>query len=341
MCAQERIVPLTKIECLREHFRPIEFDGDEQIDAEDLAFLDRHIAPGDIIRAWNWTSPQIYLEESQDEYQELFSLPAFQPLAIPRERHALRSDGEGREVLQFVTSLIQSCRDIPYRVHDAGMSTDDLDFETWQEADADSPLGQLLRRHLPERVTFNRLAWGGWLGQEVLLSTVMADASRAVGLPATREFLEWEPWIGELYPVVLMPDQPRVYLKPFLGPAQPGRLIWMPPDGVPLMREEEGRNLYVLDRMQQAERVLVRMAERITGYLAHRIIYRYVIPQMQSLGHTSFDRDGIEMAVRRILGERWFDVPFDTAGDLSEWNIDRVLLPDEEIEIGTRVFVGE
>ena len=52
---------------------------------------------------------------------------------------------------------------------------------------------------------------------------------------------------------------------------------------------------------------------------------------MRDLGRPVLDRVHIGRAVKEILGNAWFDLPFDTENSLRDWHIDQVLTRDPDL----------
>jgi hypothetical protein len=155
-------------------------------------------------------------------------------------------------------------------------------------------------------------------------------------------FCEWQPWMGTEH--IRYQDAPNGKFTAtiaFLGEAQPGRLVW-----ASMIREKApfslGRGFVreIEKTIRHAEAALVALARRIARHVACCIVLQYAAPQAEERGYGILSRKEIGRAVREILGEEWFDLPFDMDGSLRNWSEDDVLKPDEEME-GMDVFVGD
>lgn len=114
-------------------------------------------------------------------------------------------------------------------------------------------------------------------------------------------------------------------MLPFIGVAQSGRLIWRPPGGF----DQEfilAHDLYAIRLLlKQLELAIVALGRRIARHVAIHILYEYVFPKEQELQRCVLSRVQIGRAVGEILGEEWFDLPFDTEDTLRLWSINDVL----------------
>lgn len=83
--------------------------------------------------------------------------------------------------------------------------------------------------------------------------------------------------------------------------------------------------------LKKLELAIVALARRVAGHVVICILYDYVFPKERELQHSVLDRGQIGRAVKEILGEEWFDLPFDTEDTLREWSIELVLDGDPEL----------
>jgi hypothetical protein len=154
---------------------------------------------------------------------------------------------------------------------------------------------------------------------------------------------EWQPVYGDgICSLVMEPSGRAMPVVPFLGVASEGRLIWHRSEGF----SESFFSIFydqgdaVRCRLRKIEVALVALARRIARHVAWCIVYDYAAPAAERLGRAVLDRDQIGMAVKEILGDDCFDLPFDTDNSLRNWMIDDVLKPDAETA-GWDVFKHE
>lgn len=152
---------------------------------------------------------------------------------------------------------------------------------------------------------------------------------------------EWEEWMG--------PNEVRWQKFPdgmyrdmlcFIGEAKPGHLVWKPKIRFPLpFGHGRGFCDTIRKQLRQAEMALVALARRIARHVACCVVYGYSLPEFERRGFGILNRRQVGCAVKEILGEAWFDLPFDTDGSLRNWSEDDVLKPDDEMH-DLHVFIG-
>ena len=149
------------------------------------------------------------------------------------------------------------------------------------------------------------------------------------------ELQEWRPWMGDGEPRSQKHPEDGYELEvlSFLGVARPGRLVWTPPEGTCLPYLEEWIPKYERVRRQlcEAETALIALARRIARQIASCVVFQYAIPEAQRQGRAILDRRQVGRAVREILGDAWFDLPFDGDGKLRNWSEDDILKAEEEM----------
>lgn len=78
-----------------------------------------------------------------------------------------------------------------------------------------------------------------------------------------------------------------------------------------------------------SEAALIALARRVARYIACCIVFRYTTPMYEVRGNDVLNTAQVARAVREILGEEWFDLPFDVDGALRNWSESDVWTADE------------
>ncbi len=162
-----------------------------------------------------------------------------------------------------------------------------------------------------------------------------------LGADSNKHFCAWEPHFGDgAMMTSTSAHGERKMFRPFIGPAEPGRLIWRRPQGFnhDFLTKFHDVEAAVCRRLRQVEMTLVALARRIARHIAVLIVYEYLEPEHEYTGRALMTRVQLDSAVREILGEEWFHMPFDLDGTLRDWCIDDVLKGDEELEGTFDVF---
>jgi hypothetical protein len=198
-----------------------------------------------------------------------------------------------------------------------------------------TPFETIMLQSMPARLTVD-----AWIS-ELLLQKV--GAALTGSKDNLDQLKEWQIAYGDgLCSLMTEPSGKALPVIPFIGVAGEGRLIWHRPEG---FSESFFSKFYdqgeaVRQRLRKIEVALVALARRIARHVAWCIVYDYAAPAAERLGRAVLDRDQIGMAVKEILGDDWFDLPFDTNDSLRNWTIDDVLKPDAETA-GWDVFKHE
>lgn len=222
-------------------------------------------------------------------------------------------DEDEGHLIEMMTEWTEICLNLPAQ-----------DEDKYTPHAIDARIGSLVEKFLPMRLEFSQ---NNWIG-ELMLGTVAAKLTGEVG--NGDELKTWQPQMGVSgIRHVQLPDGRSTDALQFIGPAEPGRLVWIPKDG---FKQQERLERYeeIESELREAEIGLVALARRIAREVAVAVI-SYAIEATQSHRRAVLDRLQIERAVREILGEEWFHLPFDLDGSLQSWSIDWVLKPDEEL----------
>jgi hypothetical protein len=174
-----------------------------------------------------------------------------------------------------------------------------------------------IRQHLPAKLDLD-----SWVGVHVvdLLSTH----------PGVKDgtALQWRPWMGTYDQRSTPPPAGLEFLGKyvgFVGRGTPGGPVWRKDRwGVPIpTSEEEADKLDAIEgKLLRAEVNLVRLSIRIANWLAYWLVYKYAFDRTHTEDGTERQRltcEDIANAVIEILGDEWFDLPFDHDGKLRFW----------------------
>lgn len=241
--------------------------------------------------------------------------PAFTSL-LRIEQHV------GREPLSFMRDWLNMCKTRTDYADRHVVPNDMVHFET------------ILRESMPARLTVD-----SWIAVAALPAL---SFSLNLNPNLHHELCEWQPQFGEAG----LRDNVRSGRPglPFIGPAEPGRLIWWKPTGFDPDRPSAMRGSVetVLEDLRRFERSLVALARRIANQVAMKIVREYAFVQFREHLRPSLDRVQVERAVKEILGEEWFDLEFDTENRLRGWSVDEVLKPDGQMSEADvfNVFTG-
>ena len=321
MCTDQKIPHVNRIKNIGNFVRTHDvgfFDGmgrnrhpDAYIDDENYAIgrLDVSSLAYDLRNASRITLDHL---EMPGDYEGIFSAPS----AVLRRRNQRsffdpNNDPDAEAEGVFMFELCMECWDHPERQADRCLDGDL------------SLLDNIIARHLPARLDLN-----SWVAGEILRVVAGDHLYRESG--HQEELMEWRHWFG---PARLQwTGRPTNGDLQFLGPASPGRLIWMPPQGLPEPTTVDMLDFYKEAEMKlrNAEKALIAISRRIARYVAIVVIEDYAIPEAQEQGRAILDREQVGRAVREILGEAWFDLPFDVDNELRNWSEDDVLKPDHD-----------
>jgi hypothetical protein len=252
------------------------------------------------------------------DYENIFELPGLsrrnaRPLSGSQLRRPMGQ-------LQLVSEWAEMCLEDLSKTEDQYLPGDMTCFE------------ELMAHGMPARLDLD-----SWIAR-IMLNIVADDLENNLQL---RDCLQqWQPWMGTdrvLYQ--RLGNGQFTAVLAFLGEAKPGRLVWAPMTRyTPLFGVGSEWVQKVEQMLKRTEAALVALARRIARHVASCIVYHYAAPEAEKRGYGILSRKQIGMAVREILGEEWFDLPFDVDGSLRKWSEDDVLKPDDEMD-GMDVFV--
>ena len=177
---------------------------------------------------------------------------------------------------------------------------------------------------LPDRITFDTV-----IGQ-----LIAKEASRYITQQNNKasEIVTWEPSMGTGgLETRHSPEGISRDVLPFLGTPKPGHLIWRPAAGVPapFMDSVRSQHTFIKSTLRQCEKATVLLAWRIARHIVIMIMRRYVFPEILISSQTLLDGNQVEAAVKEILGDEWFDLPFEEGEYLRGWSVDEILKPNE------------
>jgi hypothetical protein len=174
-----------------------------------------------------------------------------------------------------------------------------------------------IREHLPTKLDLN-----SWVGEEVM-NNILKHGRVKDGL-----VYQWRPWMGTNEDRSTLPPAGFEFLDQyvsFLGTPGEGRLVWRQDQwGVPkpTSPEEVEKQRVIKGKLRRAEDTLVRFSIRIANWLAYWLVADYADNMMRSGRRAEEDRlteVDVARAVVEILGDEWFELPFDCEGKLKSW----------------------
>jgi hypothetical protein len=178
----------------------------------------------------------------------------------------------------------------------------------------------IVRDHLPKKLDMN-----SWIG-EIARQKVEREEDATI-FPGTLGM--WEPWMGTVTSGrQSMPGCPKNYI-PFLGAGGNGGFVWIYNQwGVPTGKSpsEDARHREIEKLMARTEDNLVRLSIQIANWLGSLIVAHHAQAQLS----TRWTGADIVEAVIEILGDEWFELPFDTEGKLKGWKFQRTLCLAQE-----------
>lgn len=119
---------------------------------------------------------------------------------------------------------------------------------------------------------------------------------------------------------------------PFIGTGGEGRWVWRYNDlGVPTAKEHKLTKFHIGigKRIKHTETSLVRLSIQIANWLASWLVTEYVDPMVFDQGRCGIVSTDIVRAVVEILGDEWFELPFDDHGLLKKWKTMRSMYMSE------------
>jgi len=182
-----------------------------------------------------------------------------------------------------------------------------------------------LVEHLPARLDFNT-----WIARDMMPTVSAAISGDSVNVSNLKV---WDERLASstrgTYPMITS-CSPPLWIG-VIGPQLEGRLVWRPSD--PLAVEPYdvfNHNIAtIMTFLERAEQALVALARRIAREVSLAIIDQYVKPKRIEVGRPMISLDQLSWAVREILGEAWFDLPFDVGGSLKHWSAEELQLCTE------------
>lgn len=195
---------------------------------------------------------------------------------------------------------------------------------------------RMLALFMPERLNSN-----SWVAKMLLDMHGCPRVSAELGLPHGY-FTRFEPWMATVH-VGAEPDEngrSREWRPYVFGEHEEGHIVFIMTHGFPkpLTWEALEQLGKIGLRIEELEEALIALSRRIAGYIAKTIMLEYVLPASDEQGRMVVGRRQLTLAVREILGDAWFDLPFNRSGALARWTVDAVLKPAEQI-VGWDVFL--
>jgi hypothetical protein len=184
--------------------------------------------------------------------------------------------------------------------------------------DQASYFSSMIRHCLPARLDYS--SWVGGLAKQKLLE----DNSEAF---STGELTFWQQWMG---PGFVTEERKIVAMQsgimPFVGEGGKDRLVWRedPFGSFTSMRPD----IEIL--IAETEQGLVRLSIQIANWLAWSICKHHVMPMARMRRQAALTSGDIIQAVVEILGDAWFELPFDDDDKLKAWKFNRVFPWDLE-----------
>ncbi|KAM0710144.1 hypothetical protein Q7P35_002506 [Cladosporium inversicolor] len=169
----------------------------------------------------------------------------------------------------------------------------------------------MIRDYLPAQLDLS-----SWIG-EMVKQKLLEDGARASNIG---ELITWQPSMGQGFSI--QAQRERVWLNkslPFMGRGGDGRLVW----------REDASSVHTNIRpeipalIEEAERSLVTLSIQISNWLAWCIFKDHADPMARIRDKTALTSGDIIQAVVEILGDAWFELPFDDDGLLKQWKFER------------------
>jgi hypothetical protein len=86
----------------------------------------------------------------------------------------------------------------------------------------------------------------------------------------------------------------------------------------------------IRDDLWALEETLVKLGIAVANYLVLWLVLEVAHPLVVQTGVREFHIDDLIRAVKVILGEAWFDLPFDMDGELESWPVGMKLAMEKE-----------
>lgn len=147
----------------------------------------------------------------------------------------------------------------------------------------------------------------------------------------------WETWMGTSANPGGAGRPSNVFFtkhyKTFLGVGGEGRPVWRQNKwGVPhpTGAKEAFKQDEVAELIRETEDSLISLSIQIANWLAFWIISKHAHDLMHNRQRRGLTGGDVVMAVVEILGNEWFELPFDDDGKLKEWKLMRLLPMSED-----------
>lgn len=169
----------------------------------------------------------------------------------------------------------------------------------------------MIRDYLPAKLDFS-----SWIG-EMVKQKLLEDEVRAFNVG---ELITWQPSMGPGFAIQVQRE--RVQLNkglPFMGRGGDGRPVW----------REDASGVHANTRpeipalIEEAERSLVTLSIQIANWLGWCMFKDHAEPMARISARTALTSGDIIQAIVEILGDAWFELPFDDDGLLKQWEFER------------------
>jgi hypothetical protein len=174
-----------------------------------------------------------------------------------------------------------------------------------------------IREHLPPKLDLN-----SFVGEAAMRMLSYHESLREGSV------LQWRSWMGTDKERSAPPPPRYEFLKKyigFLGKPGDGRMVWRKDQwGVPrpTTLDDARKQMKIEGIMRKVEDSLVRLSIRIANWLASWLVFSYVHKMMHlndGVYREKLTPEDIANAVIEILGDEWFELPFDHEGKLKSW----------------------
>lgn len=180
-----------------------------------------------------------------------------------------------------------------------------------------------------------------WDDNDVFAHAFKQVVEKRVGLEATSPYMLVEFQDGKYLrpdePLIEAADSTRQTTLPLLGYPCPGHLVAMPKDGSFAVDEDKAEysqeDFKIVKEIVRCGEALVRLGEEIAGCVTRKFVVDFMVPESIRQGRNVLDLQHITRAVKEILGEEWFDLPFDRNESLLDWTAAQVYEPGTQIDI--------
>jgi hypothetical protein len=238
------------------------------------------------------------------EYDEIFK--AFMPRRADRPSN--QPTEPHREFIKQRLDNVHSRRcDSELALEDITYELGDLDFIP----QASMCFTSMIRSYLPAKLDHS-----SWVGA-IVKQKLIEDGAGAFN---KGELLMWQHWMGRGYATQCQREQARQdQCLAFTGSGGEGRLV---------CREDAfGVHTNIRPDIEVliwvAEQSLVSLSIQTANWLAWCIYKDHAEPMARIRDQTALTSGDIIQAVVEILGDSWFELPFDDAGLLKEWKLKR------------------